>query len=107
MSLSGGALGPDPGGAASSGGGGGNSARWLRDAGDMQEALLVGVGIAAARLQFRRLPLPPTAPPQHTGKVQVINYVKITGSAAAAAGSVVLLHGFGTGFAVWAQTLPV
>jgi pimeloyl-ACP methyl ester carboxylesterase len=73
----------------------------------MQEALVVGVGIAAARLQFRRLPLPPNPLPPHTGKVPVINYVKITGSAGAGAGSVVLLHGFGTGFAVWAQTLPV
>ena len=82
-------------------------ARWLRDAGDMQEALVVGVGIAAARLHFRRLPLPLSPPPLHAGKVRVINYVKITGSAGAAAGSVVLLHGFGTGFAVWAQTLPV
>ena len=41
------------------------------------------------------------------GAGAVVNYVKIAGSTDAEKGSVVLLHGFGTGLAVWATSLRV
>ena len=68
----------------------------LRARSCMQEALLVGVGIDKGLLRQERLDV---------GMGTQINYVKVIGSEGAQEQSVVLLHGFGTGLAVWASTI--
>jgi pimeloyl-ACP methyl ester carboxylesterase len=68
----------------------------LRARSCMQEALLVGAGIDKSLLHQERL---------NVGMGTQINYVKVIGSEGSQEQSVVLLHGFGTGLAVWASTI--